>query len=327
MKKISIVILAVVLIIGCLCFTACNNNAESFDVILSQSVENGEVYALKTRASEGEKVILSCKPNAGYKLARYAINGEYIEGSSFIMPKGDVEVSAEFELLTYSIVYELNGGEVEEGNPATYTVEDGEISLIQPTKTGFEFGGWYTYFADIEWYLDSLEDFKMEKISSDTTGKITLYAHYYNLPYAIEVEYAEHGDVYCSVYEAYMGEEVTVEYSVYDNYELEHFLINGEPVEGNTFIMPNRDVTVTAVIKPIEYNITYVLDGASNSSENPATYNCETADFDLAPAEKEGFEFYSWYYIADDGEKVNVYNISNEIYPYRDLTLYADWYE
>ncbi|MCM1533293.1 MAG: InlB B-repeat-containing protein [Corallococcus sp.] len=325
MKKLSVAILFVVFVTGCLCFTACGN-AESYDISISQYVEHGEVYSLKTRAREGENVILSCKPAIGYKLTGYYVNGISIEGSSFIMPKSAVEVSAEFELLIYSIKYVLNGGEVLDGNPSAYTVADGEINLIQPVKSGFEFGGWYTYFADIEMYLDTLEDFKVEKIAQGTTGELTLYAHYYNLPYAIDVEYVEHGDVRCLTYEAYMGEEITIEYDIYDNYELEHFLVNGEPIKGNTFIMPNCAVTVSASIKPIEYSITYILDGATNSSENPLTYNCETADFDFVPPTKDGFEFYSWYYINDDGDKINIYNIFNEIYPYRDLTIYAEWY-
>ncbi|MCM1236580.1 MAG: InlB B-repeat-containing protein [Ruminococcus flavefaciens] len=324
-KKFLATILSVTLILSCLCFTACGNG-EIYAITVLQSVENGEVYSLKTRAKEGEKVVLSCKPKAGYKLIKYSVNGIYIEGNSFIMPNGAVEISAEFELLTYSINYVLNGGEVLDGNPSAYTVADGEINLIQPTKSGFEFGGWYTYFADNKWYLDSLEDFKVEKIAQGTTGELTLYAHYYNLPYAIDVEYAEHGDFYCSVYEAYMGEEITIEYDIHDNYKLEHFLVNGKPIKGSTFIMPSCAVTVSASIKPIEYNISYVLDGATNSAQNPSSYNCETADFDFAPAEKEGYEFYSWYYLNDNGDKVNLYNISNEIYPYRDLTLYADWY-
>lgn len=46
----------------------------------------------------------------------------------------DQTITASWNIITYKIAYELNGGENAENNPVTYTVED-EITLALPTKT------------------------------------------------------------------------------------------------------------------------------------------------------------------------------------------------
>jgi len=56
-------------------------------------------------------------------------------------PDGVVTLTAQWNLVTYEISYELNGG-VADGNPTEYTVEDAEIALTNPTKTGYTFAGW-----------------------------------------------------------------------------------------------------------------------------------------------------------------------------------------
>jgi uncharacterized repeat protein (TIGR02543 family) len=55
---------------------------------------------------------------------------------------GDKVVEATWSPITYTISYELNGGENNSSNPSTYTIESGTITLVDPSKTGYEFAGW-----------------------------------------------------------------------------------------------------------------------------------------------------------------------------------------
>lgn len=55
---------------------------------------------------------------------------------------GDVNLTANWEAIEYSINYDLNGGELDEENPAGYTIESPDITLNNPSKEGYEFEGW-----------------------------------------------------------------------------------------------------------------------------------------------------------------------------------------
>lgn len=57
-------------------------------------------------------------------------------------------------------------------------------------------------------------------------------------------------------------------------------------IEGNATVYPK--------FSPIEYDITYDLDGGVNG-DNPATYDIETATITLAAASKAGYTFGGWY--------------------------------
>ena len=58
----------------------------------------------------------------------------------------NISVIAKWEIETYTITYELDGGSNHLDNPATYTIND-EYPLKNPTREGYEFKGW---FADEE---------------------------------------------------------------------------------------------------------------------------------------------------------------------------------
>ena len=54
--------------------------------------------------------------------------------------KGTVNLYAQWTPHAYTIDYDLDGGSAD--NPATYTIESGDITLTNPTRTGYVFTGW-----------------------------------------------------------------------------------------------------------------------------------------------------------------------------------------
>ena len=81
------------------------------------------------------------------------------------MPAEDITITAQWELATYSIVYDLNDGEfVEYLNPTTYTIETDEISLMSPRRKNYGFLGWY------------IDNEKVERISKGMYGDLFLEA-------------------------------------------------------------------------------------------------------------------------------------------------------
>ena len=74
---------------------------------------------------------------------------------------------------------------------------------------------------------------------------------------------------------------------------------------------------------PIEYNITYHLNGGTNHASNPATYNIEQAVTLQAPT-RERYTFEGWYLQSDfSGDKVTQIAQGTT----GDITLYAKWSE
>ncbi len=81
----------------------------------------------------------------------------------------DTTISAEWNIITYNIYYNLNGGTIEGENPITYTVED-EITLVNiPTKRGYDFANWDNG----------------GKIEKDSIGDVTFNASYTPIVYKI----------------------------------------------------------------------------------------------------------------------------------------------
>ena len=68
--------------------------------------------------------------------------------------------------VVHSITYVLDGGVNAAGNPATF-VEGSEVALEEPTKSGYEFAGWYA---------DAAFTTKVESIQADARADATLYA-------------------------------------------------------------------------------------------------------------------------------------------------------
>ena len=54
---------------------------------------------------------------------------------------GNKSYTANWNTITYTITYELNGGSVS-GNPSSFTVDSSDITLNNPTKSGATFDGW-----------------------------------------------------------------------------------------------------------------------------------------------------------------------------------------
>lgn len=107
----------------------------------------------------------------------YAFGGWYTDGSNFAehtkfnngdkMPEGDVTYYAKWTLIEYTITYNLDGGTNAEGNPKRFTVETQKITLLDPTKTGYRFDGWYT---------DDTYSTKVTEIAAGSVGDVTLWA-------------------------------------------------------------------------------------------------------------------------------------------------------
>lgn len=92
---------------------------------------------------------------------------------------GDRKYYANYTPITYTIIYDNAGGTVS-GNPESYTIESNEITLINPTKEGYEFDGWSgTGITGTS---------KNVKIPTGSIGERSYVAHFTPITYRIDYE-------------------------------------------------------------------------------------------------------------------------------------------
>lgn len=77
---------------------------------------------------------------------------------------GSITLYARWSPIEYAINYNTDADNTR--NPTSYNVEDGDITLNAPSKTGHIFKGWY---------LDKAYEEQVTKISSGTVGAVNLY--------------------------------------------------------------------------------------------------------------------------------------------------------
>lgn len=88
-----------------------------------------------------------------------------------------------------------------------------------------------------------------------------------------------------------------------------------------SFTMPASNVTLYAQWTPVDYTITYELDGGTNNASNPATYTIETP-VTLEAATKTDYAFCGWYEESDlSGTAVTAIAAGST----GNKTLYAKW--
>ena len=92
---------------------------------------NGSVSASATSATAGTTVKLTATPAEGYTLDYFTLNGERINGDTFIMPARNVEVSAVFTANAYSItVVQPAGGTVSASKLSAFFGEAVDLTAV-----------------------------------------------------------------------------------------------------------------------------------------------------------------------------------------------------
>ena len=250
---------------------------------------NGSVAASATSAAAGTIIELAATPAEGYTLDYFTLDGERINGDTFIMPARNVEVSAVFTANAYSItVVQPAGGTVSAS--ATSAAAGTTVKLTATPAEGYTLD----YFT-----LDG------ERINGDTfimpARNVEVSAVFTANAYSITVVQPAGGTVSASATSAAAGTTVKLTATPAEGYTLDYFTLDGERINGNTFIMPARNVEVSAVFTANAYSITVVQPTGGTVSAS-ATSAAAGTTIELTASPAEG---YTLDYFTLDGERIN----------------------
>ncbi len=119
--------------------------------------------------------------------------------------------------------------------------------------------------------------------------------------YSINVVQPANGSVAASATSAIAGTTVKLTANPAEGYTLDYFTLDGARINGDTFIMPARDVEVSAVFTANAYSITVVQPtGGSVAASATSAAAGTTVELTATPAEG-----YTLDYFTLDGERIN----------------------
>lgn len=112
----------------------------------------------------------------GYTFLGWYLNNQKISAGNYTI-YDNITLTARWELESYSVTYNFNGGTSDVENPSTYTVESKPVTLTTPVRTGYDFGGWFE--------KEDLTGTALEEIGGGKTGLLSLYAKWIPVTYTI----------------------------------------------------------------------------------------------------------------------------------------------
>ena len=238
---------------------------------------NGSVAASATFATAGTTIELTATPAEGYTLDYFTLDGERINGNTFIMPARNVEVSAVFTANAYSItVVQPTGGTVSAS--ATSATAGTTVKLTATPAEGYTLD----YFT-LDGARINGDTFIMPARNVDVSAVFTANA------YSITVFQPTGGTVSASATSATAGTTIELTANPAEGYTLDYFTLDGARINGDTFIMPARNVEVSAVFTANAYSITVVQPtGGTVSASKLSAFFGEAVELTAVP--DEGYE-------------------------------------
>ena len=210
------------------------------------------------------------------------------------MPAANTTVTAVADrtINTYNITYTLDGGAVAGENPTTYTVESSNITLINPTKTGYTFAGWTG--------TDLSAPTKNVIISTGSYGDRSYTATWEINQYTVTYDYATNGGV-SSQDSSVKIENVKVNYnSAIDlskqatkaNYNFVGWNTDKNATTGiDTLTMGTQNVTLYAIYAK---DVTVKFDKNGGAVDVSATYTMYNTNTSLEITMPEPTTFAGW---------------------------------
>ncbi|MCK9576751.1 MAG: InlB B-repeat-containing protein [Clostridia bacterium] len=214
-----------------------------------------------------------------------------------------------FEVIVYTITYVLDSGTNNAENPATFMLSNLPITLLEATKSGYEFVSWR--IATDFFKITTNSNYEL---SVNITGDITsakVWDQFITTQYGSDAGSIQETYGYFDV----NNKSIRVTNETHTEYwDFNDWIYEIGSLQNITVYAQFRATTV------IVYTITYVLDGGTNSGSNVATFSYEDLPVLLYAPTKTNYTFDGWFNNAlFTGVAIT------SIATMGNVTLYAKW--
>ena len=267
----------------------------------------------------------------GYDFVGWIIDGEEVTLARPVYEiengtVGDRNLLAVWKEKDYSITYDLAGGEVEDALVTSYTYSFDSVILPTPVRNGYTFAGW---FDETEGkYISKISSYSGRDFSLRAVWKVNTYSVSYRLNGGELEMYEENPSSYTveDTLEA-LSNPVRKGYTFMGWYEGSGRYTRKMSLSSEYTIDVTKadDIVLSALWEPVNYTLTYVLDGGSYryEIENPASYTIED-DTIIANPYRDGFDFTGWV-IAGDRSETHTVDMIIEAGTTGNMNLIATW--
>ena len=238
---------------------------------------------------------------------------------------GDLNLIPVWKKNVYTITYIMNGGEIPENAPTSFSYGDPSIRLDIPTKENYSFEGW----KDSE----DASPLWIYTIKSDLNRDLTLEAVWtpekYYISYDLnggkmEEETSNPGFYTIETEDFYLQNPVR-DYYVFKGWKELGQYDSKAVADYKVITKEARYLYLVAVWEPVEYSISYVNDGKYKYEiVNPTSYTVESEDLYIAKPYKDGYDFLGWVVAGDRTETLNNPMVIKSG-SHGDLKLYAEF--
>ena len=248
----------------------------------------------------GTKYVITAYPNTGK-----AYNGVSTGAMSGTMTAATT-TTIKFGSIKYYITYNMNGGTNSSSNPSSFYYGN-TITLSNPTRAGYTFTGWTTSGGTLSGSTLTPPASDITLTANWSINTYTNTIHHYAAGFTkgegnsgANRQFVFLGD---TSFTATYGSTITYDSSKFttipNGYTWTAMGGNsfdsswvGYPL-GQQFSQPAKNTAMQFDYHPIPYTITYNLDGGTNHSSNPTSYNV-VYGVTFAEPTKEGYTFTGW---------------------------------
>ena len=217
-----------------------------------------------------------------YTFTGWEYNGQIIESVDGSIQK-HITLVAKWKPIDYAITYNLNGGVNNKDNPETYNTEQ-EVEFLDPSKDYYDFVNW-----------TNNKDEEITGIEKGMHGAITVDANWEPIEYSISYDLngGSNNDLNPSSYNV-ESDTIVLQNPSKDYYDFVGWFDSDENEITTIETGSHCNLELVAVWEPINYSISYNLNGGINNDLNPSSYNVETPDILLENPTKTYYDFVSW---------------------------------